>query len=189
MKRDLLSLLLALLTATGCAAPPRVSPTATFAATTPSSAATVSSDTLVLVNGTLIDGTGANPVLDAVVVIQGKHIVAAGPRTKVTIPRGARRIDLGSATILPGFINAHVHNAYEAQNLMAWAQAGVTTVRDEGILSSAQSLPDLIARRNTEWSQPPYARLVSAGWMTTVPQGYGGLYVTSAADAHQKTVE
>lgn len=44
---------------------------------------TVADGTLALVNGTLIDGTGARPVADAVVVLEGPTIVAAGPRSRV----------------------------------------------------------------------------------------------------------
>ena len=82
--------------------------------------------------GTLIDGTGAGPVPDAALVIRDGRIVAVGRRDEVAIPADARRIDLPQATILPGFINTHVHNAYVRHTLRTWAQAGVTTVRDVG---------------------------------------------------------
>jgi imidazolonepropionase-like amidohydrolase len=57
----------------------------------------------------MIDGTGAATVRDAVVVVTDDRIVAAGPSASVTIPPGARVIDLGDATLLPGFIDAHTH--------------------------------------------------------------------------------
>ncbi len=41
------------------------------------------------------------------VVVQGKRIVAVG--ANVAVPAGSRVIDLGDATLLPGFIDAHVH--------------------------------------------------------------------------------
>lgn len=55
--------------------------------------------------------TIANPgvVRDAVVVITGERIVAAGPASSVAIPAGARTVDLGDVTLLPGFIDAHTH--------------------------------------------------------------------------------
>jgi imidazolonepropionase-like amidohydrolase len=57
----------------------------------------------------LIDGTGAAPVANGVVVVTDDRIVAAGAASSVTIPTGARIIDLGDATLLPGFIDAHTH--------------------------------------------------------------------------------
>ena len=57
----------------------------------------------------LIDGTGAPAITDAAVVITGDRIVAVGKASAVAIPTGARVIDLGNATLLPGFIDAHTH--------------------------------------------------------------------------------
>ncbi|MBI1967411.1 MAG: amidohydrolase family protein [Gemmatimonadetes bacterium] len=57
--------------------------------------------------GTLIDGTGTAPVRNAVVLVQGDKITAVG--TNVAIPAGARVLDLSGSTVLPGFIDAHVH--------------------------------------------------------------------------------
>jgi imidazolonepropionase-like amidohydrolase len=95
-------------------------------------------------------------------------------------------IDLNGAYILPGFINAHVHDAYDETRLKTWAQAGVTTVRDVGILSGAGQLTRLIALRNQLATSPEYARLVSAGYMLSVPGGYGQLDVESIQDARDK---
>lgn len=148
----------------------------------------VPQDVLVLVNGTLIDGAGLEPVPDAVLVIQGERILAVGPKTEIDIPRGAKVIDLAGAVILPGFINAHVHFAFDEQKLEAWAQGGVTTVRDEGIVSS-EGLEDLMKRRDESNRNPQRARLVSAGYMMTVPNGYGDLFVTSPDEARQKVFE
>ena len=68
--------------------------------------------TLALVNGTLIDGTGAEPVPDAVVLIAGDKILAVGSQEMIKVPEGVRTVDVGGTTILPGFINAHVHYAF-----------------------------------------------------------------------------
>jgi len=59
----------------------------------------------------LIDGTGAAPVANGVVVVIGDSIAQVGAASSVTIPAGATVIDLGDATLLPGFIDAHVHLA------------------------------------------------------------------------------
>jgi imidazolonepropionase-like amidohydrolase len=74
---------------------------------------------LVLINGTLIDGTGDNPIANAALVVRDNRILAVGPYDAISIPENARIIDVKGATILPGFINAHVHDGYNEQNLQA----------------------------------------------------------------------
>jgi imidazolonepropionase-like amidohydrolase len=141
---------------------------------------------LVLTNGTLIDGTGNEPIPEAILVIGNGRILAAGTASQVIIPEGVKVVDLSEAYILPGFINAHVHDAFDGSRLKAWAQAGVTTVRDEGIFSSTSQLSTLISLRDELAASNQYARLVSAGYMFTVPGGYGSLKVTSAEDAQEQ---
>jgi imidazolonepropionase-like amidohydrolase len=58
---------------------------------------------------TLIDGTGRGPVADAVVLVEGTRIAAAGPRGAVIVPPGARTADLTGKWIVPGLIDAHIH--------------------------------------------------------------------------------
>jgi imidazolonepropionase-like amidohydrolase len=148
--------------------------------------------TLALVNGTLIDGSGAAPVPDAVVLMRGGRIVAVGPRATVAIPSDAQVIDTQGGTILPGFINAHVHGSYNEQTLAAWAQGGVTTVRD----LATSPLSSVFKFRDQVNTQPQYARLVAAGPMVTVPDGYpiaywgmSALTVTSPEEARQKVTQ
>ena len=62
-----------------------------------------------LVGATLIDGTGAAPLADAVVLIEGTEITAAGVRADVAVPEGARTVDVGGKWLVPGLIDAHVH--------------------------------------------------------------------------------
>lgn len=57
----------------------------------------------------MIDGTGAGAVRDAVVVVTGERITAAGSASAVAIPANARVINLGDVTLLPGFIDVHTH--------------------------------------------------------------------------------
>jgi imidazolonepropionase-like amidohydrolase len=68
-----------------------------------------STGTVVLRAARLIDGNGGPVVNNGVVVVTDDRIVAAGAEGSVTIPAAARTIDLGDATLLPGFIDAHVH--------------------------------------------------------------------------------
>ena len=65
--------------------------------------------TLVLRAARVIDGTGAAPLANGVVVVTNNRIVAVGRAGSVSVPAGARTIDLGDATLLPGFIDTHVH--------------------------------------------------------------------------------
>ena len=65
--------------------------------------------TVVLRAARVIDGTGAAPIQNGVVVVTDDRIVAVGVDGRVQIPAGARRVDLGDVTLLPGFIDMHVH--------------------------------------------------------------------------------
>ena len=65
--------------------------------------------TVVLKAARVIDGTGAAPIQNGVVVVTDDRIVAVGRDGSVSVPTGARTVDLGNATLLPGFIDAHTH--------------------------------------------------------------------------------
>ena len=71
--------------------------------------ATPPATSIVLRAARLIDGTGLAAITDAVVILTGDRIVAVGKSSAVAVPVGARVIDLGNATLLPGFIDAHTH--------------------------------------------------------------------------------
>jgi imidazolonepropionase-like amidohydrolase len=120
---------------------------------------------LVLSGGVLVDGTGAPPLPDAVVVIRGERISAVGRIGEVELPSAATVIDVRGARILPGVINAHVHSGYREERLEAWAHEGVTTVR---CLAGPRdyALVDQLGRN------PSLARVVAAGPFVTVPGGY-----------------
>jgi imidazolonepropionase-like amidohydrolase len=96
------------------------------------------------------------------------YYVGVGERARVNIPTNAKIIDVQGATVLPGFINAHIHQGHSEQNLKVWAQAGVTTVRDLGASPSVA----LFARRDALLEDNANARLVAAGPIVTVPDGY-----------------
>ena len=66
-------------------------------------------ETVVLKAAQIIDGTGAEPIKNGIIVVANNKITAVGTSANVKIPSGARVIDLGNATLLPGFIDAHTH--------------------------------------------------------------------------------
>ena len=73
----------------------------------------------------MFDGKGDEVVSPGLVVVSGGRIVAAG--AGAAIPKGADVIDLGDATILPGFIDAHTHVTFEASD--DWKQDQIDSLR------------------------------------------------------------
>jgi len=63
--------------------------------------------TIVLKAARLFDGKSASLITPGVVVVTDGKIAASGANP--TIPAGAEVLDLGDATLLPGFIDAHTH--------------------------------------------------------------------------------
>src|SRR6266702_7227151 len=55
----------------------------------------------------MFDGKSNAVVQNAIVIIQGDKIADAG--SNLPIPNGAQVIDLGDATLSPGFMDAHTH--------------------------------------------------------------------------------
>src|SRR4030095_6581365 len=86
---------------------------------------------LVLLGGTLIDGTGAPPINNSAVVIHEDRIIAAGPRSEITIPTGARVVDVSGQYILPGLWDMPSH-LYQVEFGPTYLAAGITTARDVG---------------------------------------------------------
>jgi len=103
--------------------------------------------TTVIRGATLIDGTGADPVPHASVVIDEGRITAAG--AGIDAPRDAEVVDAEGRTVMPGMIDCHVHLYgkvtnlqerlltppslqlfYGARNALRTLEAGFTSVRD-----------------------------------------------------------
>ncbi|WP_420463453.1 amidohydrolase family protein [Candidatus Palauibacter sp.] len=59
--------------------------------------------------GRLIDGSGAPARDDQVIIVRGERIEAVGAATTVSIPAGARVVDLSGYTVMPGIVDAHAH--------------------------------------------------------------------------------
>src|SRR6267378_3938927 len=111
-------------------------------------------ETIALKAARLFDGKSSSLLQNAVVIVRGDKIVDAG--SNLPVPSGAQLIDLGDATLAPGFMDAHTHltadfsgnyNERRLQQLdlnvseqairatafaRATVEAGFTTVRDLG---------------------------------------------------------
>ncbi len=66
----------------------------------------------VLMAARMFDGRSGATIADAVVVVEGSKIREAG--SNLAVPAGAAVVDLGDATLLPGFIDSHMHLTGEA---------------------------------------------------------------------------
>lgn len=66
-------------------------------------------DRIAIVGGTLIDGTGAKPLEDSIVIIQGKRILAVGSSNDIEVPKGAHLIEAHGQYVIPGLMDANVH--------------------------------------------------------------------------------
>ena len=110
--------------------------------------------TIVLKAARMFDGKSRALVQNAVVIVQDSKIVDVG--SNLPVPDGARVVDLGDATLSPGFMDAHTHltldfsGDYNLRRLheldlnvseqaikatayaRATVEAGFTTVRDLG---------------------------------------------------------
>ena len=104
-----------------------------------------------IVGGRVIDGTGRDPIARGVVVIEDGRVRHVGSEATVPVPRGAHVADAAGRTVLPGFIDCHVHSTYRARDhrehlvnpptynvlrstaiLRETLECGVTTARDTG---------------------------------------------------------
>jgi imidazolonepropionase-like amidohydrolase len=120
---------------------------------------------LAVVGVAVFDGAGGPPVPDRTVVAAGGLIERVGPAAATDPPAGAVVVDGAGRTLLPGFIDTHVHlDFYPPAEVLA---GGVTTVRDLGW--PVRRLAALRARAAAPGASP---RLLTAGQIVTVPGGY-----------------
>ncbi|MGQ0646222.1 MAG: amidohydrolase family protein [Gemmatimonadaceae bacterium] len=91
----------------------------------------------VLRGAKVITMKGSEVINGADIVVRDNRIVGVGQRGSVSIPSGARIIDVGGKTILPGFVDTHAHfrHSPDIHTIQPWALLanlayGVTTTRD-----------------------------------------------------------
>ncbi len=136
----------------------------------------------------LIDGRGGAPLTPAMVWIDGDKITAVG--TALEVPAGARVIDLGDSTLLPGFIDLHTH--LTGRSDVHWEDALTKTTPPEDALWGAHwALVTLLAGFTTvrdmgpEWPYTDVAlrNAIEAGAVPGPRMLVAGAYVSSTGGA------
>ena len=161
----------------------------------------VATGRLWLTGGRLFDGTGAPVRESAAVLVESGRIAAVGSAADAS-PEGARVVELGGRTLLPGLIDAHAHVKVErpapdpgaepllpaadahflAADLIEALRRGITTLRDVG------SFGDLVfeARQGMRYGAFRGPRLLSCGRIVsaTAPGGrfFDGMYREADGD-------
>ncbi|MNC05601.1 dihydroorotase [compost metagenome] len=163
-------------------------------------------EAIVLTNGTLIDGTGGQPIQDVTIEIgNGRFRAITQQETGSRIMNeNVQEIDLRGLTILPGFIHAHAHtgfkwlqgqplHGYHKDYLSACLREGITTVRDEGMTTDATvATVDEVLLHTNQLDGPAFPRILTSGKVFTAPGGYGGqapIEVASVEEARLKVRE
>lgn len=135
-----------------------------------------------IAGGTLVDGTGAKPLANRTIIINGDTIESVGPSASTRIPDDATVIDVTGKWILPGFIDLHHHLGYgegdmthsmatlRALNMMnRMLSAGVTSVRD--VAGSVESMRALKEAQRLGYISS--LRLFPCGNLLTTTGGHG----------------
>ena len=92
---------------------------------------------LVIENGTLYTPTRVIP--DGAVLVDGQRIEWVGRRDELVVPKDAQHLDAGGGSIVPGFVNMHIHGA-----------GGYSTM--DGKVASLQAMCQLLTRHGvTSW--------------------------------------
>jgi hypothetical protein len=121
---------------------------------------------LLFCNGTVFDGTRFLPA-DTVVRVRGEQIVEVGTALAT---EGAETVDLGGATLVPGFVDSHIHPVFAGNQLRHCdLRAGTTSTDYAAIIASYAT------------AHPDEAWITGGGWaMDAFP---GGQPHRSAVDA------
>jgi imidazolonepropionase-like amidohydrolase len=95
-----------------------------------------------IVGAKLIDGSGAPPIEDSVIVVDGTRIRTVGPRSHTPAPKGVEIVDGMGKTVIPGLVDPHAHYSADRAGmeraLRAQLYFGITAVRICGAETEAQ---------------------------------------------------
>jgi len=135
--------------------------------------------------GRLLDVRTGKTLANQIIVIQGDKIASVGSGTQ--IPAGAQVIDLSSATVLPGLIDAHTHITMTtnfgysrlgisiprealngARNARVTLEAGFTTIRNVG----ASGFTDVALRDAINAGDVPGPRMLVSGPALSITGGH-----------------
>lgn len=125
-----------------------------------------------IVGAKLIDGSDAEPIEDAVIVIEGTRIRTVGPRSHTPVPKGGEIVDGAGKVVIPGLVDVHVHylGGRAEMERALWAQLyfGVTTVRSIG----ADTGEHLLIIEDLRAGRIPGPRIYTAGRGFVHPEGH-----------------
>ena len=142
---------------------------------------------IALVGGTLIDGTGADPVKNTTILITNKKITNIGAIDEIMIPESAEILDVSGKFVLPGFIDLHIHTTYPRSEMQGFTdsqclstlrslqlmnlylRSGVTCVRDAG--SAVEPMQALVQADALGYTNT--IRIIPCGHLITVTAGHG----------------
>lgn len=162
---------------------------ACFAATPVQAQSQASEGTPILLRAAhLFDAESGVLLDDYEVLIRGSHIIGVGPRDSLNAT-GAGIVDLGDATLLPGWIDCHTHLTFDidegwvtrdvketaadaalrgARNAKLTIEAGFTTVRDVGSTGFA----DMALKRAIDRGFVVGPRMIPAGHTLSITGGH-----------------
>src|SRR5207245_8906913 len=117
--------------------------------------------TIVISNGTLIDGTGNAPTRNEAIVIQGNRIKSAGRLLgdiKLEDRDSVEVIDAAGQWIMPGLIDAHTHLSYGNPKVPGEARGRGTTRPEFNTRRAAWNARKVLRSGVTSISWPGWAR-------------------------------
>src|SRR4029453_16444169 len=118
---------------------------------------TQSKQTIVISNGTLIDGTGNSPARNEAIVIQGNRIKSTGRLPgdiKLEDRDNVEVIDAAGQWIMPGLIDAHTHLSYGNPKVTGEARGRGTTRPEFNTLRAARNAQQVLRSGVTSISVP-----------------------------------